>query len=397
MDYVQDILNRLLTRYEHQHKKAGSGETIRAVSLDVTHDYPQYKDPYSECEGKISSAIELLTTQGLIRASRNQQGYYSKVTLELSGVPQVFVLLGRVPQSDIRQQQMAAFKETAEYIQGAPHRYCMNQIARLQQGQPLEFGIGVDLEKLQLILLALKKLTQLTKETYIRNFSEAIFHDSKQFKKIQGTVCRILETYAEELADKETILGQYNLLENPAYIYLKGGWKLHYGAAQLDVASVPGGLGIPSESLEQLQKIELVGDRVVSVENLTTFHDAPEEHEAVLYLGGFQNSIRTELLQRLYEGYPHASYYHKGDLDPYGFLILENLKQKTGIPFCPLEMDLHTLQQCYEAGHFRPLEAADRKIMQHPSLSEYEEIFDYMVVHNCKVEQECFEAMTLGI
>lgn len=397
MDYVQDILNRLLTRYEHQSAKTKQGAITRAITLNVLRDYPEYMDPHGESEGEISSAIEALTTRGLILAARNQQGYYGKVMLELSEVPQVFELLGRVPAREVLRLQTALLEAAAETTQGAALRYCTTQLALLQQGQPLEFGFGLDLEKLQLVLTALEKLMHLTKETYIRNFSEAAFHDSKQFKKIQGTVCRILEAYTEGFVDRETILEQYNLLENPAYIYLKGGWKLHYGTTQLDVASVPGGMGIPSASLEQLRKIELVGDSVFSVENLTTFHDALEEQGAVLYLGGFQNSIRTELLKRIYEEFPNAFYYHKGDIDPYGFLILEILKQKTGIPFCALEMDLHTLQQCHEAGHYRPLEAADRKIMQHPSLSEYKEIFDYMTAHNCKIEQECFEAMTLGI
>jgi hypothetical protein len=85
----------------------------------------------------------------------------------------------------------------------------------------------------------------------------------------------------------------------------------------------------------------------------------------------------------------------KGDLDPYGFLILENLKDKTGIPFKPLEMDLNTLRQCHHAGHFRPLDEADRKTITSPTLAEYQPILQYMLQHNCKIEQECFEAMKL--
>lgn len=133
----------------------------------------------------------------------------------------------------------------------------------------------------------------------------------------------------------------------------------------------------------------------ISVENLTTYHDTKESQGAIIYLGGFLNTVRSNLLKKLHEFEPDARYYHKGDLDPYGFLILENLKNKTGIPFKPLEMDLNTLRQCHRAGYFRPLDEADRKAITSPALVEYQPILQYMLQHDCKIEQECFEAMKL--
>lgn len=104
-------------------------------------------------------------------------------------------------------------------------------------------------------------------------------------------------------------------------------------------------------------------------------------------MGGFPNFARAAFLRLVYAGEPEAAYYHHGDLDPHGFLILENLKQKTGIPFRPLEMDLATLRACFQAGHYRPLTAEDKKAMQSPLLAPYREILDFMLQHNCKVEQ----------
>lgn len=92
---------------------------------------------------------------------------------------------------------------------------------------------------------------------------------------------------------------------------------------------------------------------------------------------------------------PDAIYLHYGDLDPYGFLILENLKQKTGIPFATSGMDLATLQACFQAGHYRPLTAEDRNVLQSPMLCDYREIFAFMQAHNCKAEQESLSAMKL--
>ena len=156
-----------------------------------------------------------------------------------------------------------------------------------------------------------------------------------------------------------------------------------------------GGIAISSDSLDEIEHISVSGGMIISVENLTTYHDTKGSQGAILYLGGFMNTVRMNFLKRLYDCEPDADYYHKGDLDPYGFLILENLKNKTGIPFKPMDMDLDTLQRCHRAGHFRPLDDADKKAISVPALAEYQLVLQYMVQNNCKIEQECFEAMKL--
>lgn len=112
-------------------------------------------------------------------------------------------------------------------------------------------------------------------------------------------------------------------------------------------------------------------------------------------LGGFHNRSKEKLLEMIYEQNPDKAYYHKGDLDVYGFAILESLKARTGIPFRPLEMDVETLKRFYNAGLYRPLSEADRKAMLSPALKEYEDIFRFMLEHNCKAEQESMKAIGL--
>jgi cephalosporin-C deacetylase-like acetyl esterase len=58
-------------------------------------------------------------------------------------------------------------------------------------------------------------------------------------------------------------------------------------------------------------------------------------------------------------------------------------------------MALSTLQACFQAGHYPSLSAKDRKIMCSPLLCAYQEIFDFMKRHGCKVEQESFMAIEL--
>ena len=170
---------------------------------------------------------------------------------------------------------------------------------------------------------------------------------------------------------------------------------MEFPDSRIRTADHPGGIGLTSDGLGAIRSVHLETRTVITVENLTTYHDTPSEDRAVLYLGGFPNSARVNVHRMPYTSRPHAVYLHHGDLDPYGFLTLENLKQKTGIPFAASEMDLATLQACFQAGHYRPLTVEDRKIMASPTLFAYREIFDFMKEYDCKVEQESFAAMKL--
>ena len=87
-----------------------------------------------------------------------------------------------------------------------------------------------------------------------------------------------------------------------------------------------------------------------------------------------------------------------GDLDVYGFLILENLKEKTGIPFMPLMMDVKTLERFYKAGMYKDLTTTDKKVIlekKDTKLIAYTDVLMFMLDINCKVEQESIKAVEL--
>ena len=85
-------------------------------------------------------------------------------------------------------------------------------------------------------------------------------------------------------------------------------------------------------------------------------------------------------------------------MDVYGFLILENLKEKTGIPFAPLMMDVETLERFYNAGLYKELTATDIKMIEAKKCTDliaYKDVLQYMLDNNCKVEQESIKAVEL--
>ena len=392
MGYEEQILTWLID--SHEKKDPGNSNT-RKASILIAAKYPEYKEPLSDAHSDIEIAIQHLLSWGFVQCGKNQQGYYTKIELLESALPKIYHFLNRIPKTELWEIQKNLLGKYVNQPGTLAGRFCDAMLDRIAQRKDIEYGLSKDIKLLEDVLWAVVNIEKLTEETYIRNFSEMVFHDSKRLQSILNPITRILLEYGDGVGQKETVLAQYNLISNPGYVYIKGDWRICCQGRCISTKMFRGGIAISSDALDEIDQINVPGGRIVSVENLTTYHDTKESQGAIIYLGGFLNTVRTNLLKKLHIFEPDARYYHKGDLDPYGFLILENLKDKTGIPFEPMEMDLNTLRQCHRSGHFRPLDEADRKAITEPALIEYQPILLYMLQHNCKIEQECFEAMKL--
>ena len=89
-----------------------------------------------------------------------------------------------------------------------------------------------------------------------------------------------------------------------------------------------GGIALPGTALYGIRAIRVPGEGVVIVENLTAYHDCAGDNRVYIYLGGFHNGPKEKMLKCLYAQNPQVAYFHKGDLDVYGFAILESLKRE---------------------------------------------------------------------
>lgn len=392
MGYEEQILSWLVDSHE---KKDLGNSNARKASISINAKYPAYKEPLSDTHNDIEMAIQHLLSWGYVQCRKNQQGYFTKIELLESALPKIYRFLHRVPKTELWETQKNLLGKYITQPETVAGKFSIAMLDRIAQRKDIEYGLAKDTKLLEDVLWALVNIERLTEETYIRNFSEMVFRDSKRLQNILNPIIRILLDYGDGVGQKETVLAQYNLINNPGYVYIKGDWQIQCQGRCISTEMFRGGIAISSDALDEIERITVSGGIIISVENLTTYHDTKEGQGAIIYLGGFMNTVRMNLLKKLYACEPNADYFHKGDLDPYGFLILEDLKDKTGIPFKPLDMDLDTLRHCHRAGHFRPLDEADRKAISLPSLVEYQPVLQYMVQNNCKIEQECFEAMKL--
>ena len=397
MSYEKEIINKLLDIYERRGAYKKDLSEVRAISIKLSEQFPEYTNTYNHSVyQEINLAIESLLRRDLISAKNSARGSYDKVQLRLEMVPQAYAFVKRKPLSS----KYSEIREVLAEFQGPEHplmnRFLQDLDLRVQDGRKMPYGIDYDAVRLKQILRVIQAVLRLQDETYVRNFSNALFKDSKVFQRdYRSTVQSILYDYTEMAVEKDRILEVYNLYENPTYVLLKGSAAIHAGESIVHLQELTGGIAIPEKALEDITAIRVGSTTVITVENLTTFHDCPDDENLYIYLGGFHNSSKEALLKMIYAQNPDCVYLHKGDLDVYGFAILESLKARTGIPFQPMEMDLETLEKYYRAGLYKKLTDADKKAMQAPGLQQYSEIFQFMLDNNCKVEQESIKAIDL--
>ncbi|MDE6679297.1 MAG: DUF2220 domain-containing protein [Ruminococcus sp.] len=154
----------------------------------------------------------------------------------------------------------------------------------------------------------------------------------------------------------------------------------------IDFSQFNADIAISSILLDNISSIEVMGNKVITIENLTTFNRFCEENAMVIYLGGYHNTHKRNFIRKLYVQNPDIAYYHYGDIDVGGFYILLHLRNKTGIHFLPYNMDIATLQQYSDLT--KQLTDNDRKRLQNWTDKEFSQVIQYMLDNNCKLEQE---------
>ena len=400
MEYSKDIISRLLDIYERRSGYAKRPEELRAIQFEVSKEYPIYKDRYdNEKYRDINTAIEKNVAAGLIIAEKDQTGRYSKIKLNIARVDECYALLKRTSIPDQCKKVLSVLEKANNAECLLIGRIVSDFCEQIKAYKKLPYDLGYDARRVGEVLQVLEAVTKLTSETYIRNFSTALFKDSKRFQReYRSTIESILFDYTDDVVEKDDILGYYNLYENPTFVLIKGNARICFDESAIELSEMPGGIALSNGSLAGIHKISVKADKVITVENLTTYHDCDEQDAVYIYLGGYHNTSKQKLLELIYENNGDKEYYHEGDLDVYGFLILKNLIDKTQIPFKPLFMDLGTIERFYRAGLYKNLSARDRKVItskKDGQLSAYKDVLEYMLANDCKVEQESIKAVEL--
>lgn len=277
-------------------------------------------------------------------------------------------------------------------------RFVEDQRKKLKAHKTVKYSVTngkLDLEKFENILKGVSAIISQRKEIPMRVLSIQVYQDSKVLESLLDPICHIIIDYSNaseyKNVEKATdVLQYFNVIKNPTYVYMKGNATIHFiNGASYELFG--NSIGILSKDFSFIKDIQVNDPEIMTIENLTTFHDEREDVFSI-YLGGYHNESRCKFLKKLYESNTGKTYYHFGDIDSGGFYIYRRLTEQTQIPFKTYKMDLDALREGKDS--WKPLTGNDVKrltsIKTQEDMKEFYETIDYMIRNNCKLEQEFF-------
>lgn len=386
MDYQKSILNCLVDKYERSKSFIGTNNVSQSFSVKPEQLFSGYSDDANvSLFQSVNREADELESMGYVTVKKKRGNVITSVSLVLDRLDEVYRYLHRTPKKDTNHrltELLTSFIGKNELLD----RYCKDQLARLDGNKNVK-GAD-DFDSFRQILLVLASVFSVEEETYQRDFSVRVLGDSKAFEKIRSKVATILMEYGE-FDDAETVFEDLNIVKNPGHVYFKGAGILNVNGQTIDLSQLSGDIGLSSKLLDSICSICVTGSKVITVENLTTFHSFSDANALIIYLGGYHNSIRRRFICRVFEQNSKKQYYHYGDIDAGGFYILQHLRRKTGIDFMPLLMDIKTLVQ--NKNQWKSLTPNDRNRLKCLENTEFGDVIRYMLEHNCKFEQESLD------
>lgn len=403
MNQIQKkVLQSLLDTYEKSKTFMETNKVNQSFGISVAKIFPRYKDDAEYdffCD--VNESLQELERLSLVHLLK-RNGVIQKAVLNPERLDECYKTLGRIPR---KEEQAAIVKIWDEIISenqtGKENlqplwEYLRAQRERIKNNKNVEFYEHDENDYRDLLKLTAAALTN-EQEVFIRTLSIRLFADSKRLESLAPRMEALLFRYGE-YEEKESVLEECGIVRTPTYVMIKGNARIYLGAQKIDLSEIEGDLALSTATIKGLKWVEVLGGRVVTIENLTSFHEYISGEDFVVYLGGFHNKVKREFLRFLYEQNPKKEYRHFGDIDAGGFYILEHLKRKTGIPFRSLFMDTKVLQT--HGGSTVPLTPNDRKRLQTlydelqqkaaegKPMEDYRDTLAFMLERDCKLEQE---------
>ena len=391
------ILNMLLDKYEKSKTFSAQNKVSQSFSVKIVKVFQHYLEDISVFK-KVNEDLLRLEKSGFIERKISHADVVESVSLNTSDevLSKIYASLDRTPRKETQSDLLALLDSYADGKASPLQAFLAEQENRITQNKNVEHFTGMPegLVDFSDILKGVQAVLSNTEEIFIRDFSVRVYGDSKRFEKLQSAIVSILTKYDdfdnEEIVSKEALLSEYGIVKTPTYVCVKGNAEITIGEQKINFSALHGDIAFSTESLKEISNIEVLGTHIVTVENLTSFHDYKNTDDFVIYLGGFHNSLKRDFIRMVYGQNPQKEYLHFGDIDAGGFYILNHLRKRTGVPFKPLMMDITTLKK-YSA-QTKPLTQEDKqrlkRMCEQKEFAEFGDTLQYMLSHNCKLEQE---------
>lgn len=344
MTAQQDILNRLLDKYEHSKHLTEPGTSRRRVMLSTKKkELPGYAYENASVRDAYHAAAQNLEQSGLVTLEWLENHLLlTCIALNLDQIPQCYRLTGRTHPADRGAAVSNLITEnlkdiTVPWIKAWGEETCTKAKNYLQ----VPAFCKENLDLLKDILVAFREYDTLQESVTMRAFSSKCFHDTKYFERnVRDLFLRIARQYDASLsiACGETSLGERDQLAilgiyaRPELYELAGCCILETPYGKIDVGAAPlSGLAIPSTLVDKIVRIDLSQvDCITFIENKTNYDEyllmERTERELVVYHGGFMSPQKQKFFALLAKtASSKATVRFWADIDLGGFQMFQQM------------------------------------------------------------------------
>lgn len=372
-----------------------------------------FDDTSARPKTEINESCLALAARGLIevRWVKHEEGnLIEKVALNTGAVEEAYRYLGRRPRAAAAGEVCALARSYSAGTPGWAASFFDYAAERLEQGESVTryFDIG-DTARVELLFRAIREAGRLSQETPRRIFSQRALGHSKAFDSLAGSLARVARDFhpafrndgrQDETWEQREVLAELGLVDNPQHLFISGPLQFSVDGRKVDVSAFSPDLGLPAEMVAKMVIGELGADRVITIENLTSYYQFISRYAGrflTVYLGGYHNSPRRLFLTKLRDHLAavgrEVAFYHWGDIDYGGFTIFNHLRSKCGLALIPLHMDVATLRRYdkFAIPFDRTYSERLSRLLDREEYNIFQDVIRYMLEKKIRLEQECVE------
>ena len=390
--FKNDLLNLLLDKYEKSKLSTNENKVNIRISVNVDNAaiFKTYRgnDAYKYREN-MQSDVCILEDQGLVYCNRNCDELKS-VYLNIEKIDDAFKFLKREKKTVLCKEYML-FINSIDYAKSEiASKYLLYILEELKQYKITAFPGE---KELQCRINAIDEICHNKNEILLRNFSKKIFNDSKYFENKSSSYLSIFNKVGNIIFENfHELCSYYSIVKTPTFINVKGDIELYFSNGNIvNVNNFKQGIGVCITDINNIAKVSIQEKKIITIENYTTYLSFNEPGFVAIFLAGFHNKDKNDFLMRINQNNLDVDYYHFGDIDAGGIRIYNNLKSKTTLKFIMYKMDIATLEE--NKDNWQPLTLNDITNLNSSRGVDVniDDIIEYMLNNNCKLEQEAIE------
>jgi len=363
--WEKKILDEFISHYFNSASETEENRSVLRVRSSLL--FPDFDTSHTDEKESYLEAAESLQRKGIINLNWEKWSKGERLkTLSCENFEKIFEEAGRLYPKTEAEKIRSMLGEKVQVIKEStlPDRDTVQTekiISLLEflslHFSPREIGQGIDQRTMEdfIRLLEFCSVSAQWEKLTTRALSILLYRDSKRLENLLSLCNPLLS-----LAQKTVSIPDLSFLERSyPETMIAGKIIIQFKNQEPPMVNTGGHiLGIPLESAEMIEAIKPVSEKkeknVLTIENKETFYalGSPQKHnegkalsryDCFLYIGGYSNRAATAIVKTLAAS--GFSFYHAGDLDPDGVLILQHIQELAEKPVVPVRMDAVTFDQ----------------------------------------------------